>query len=364
MRRIAIDCREFREGRITGIGRFLGNFVARASAARPDWEFLLLGAQHTRVPFDFGGNVRLEKMYEANTQFWEQVLLPPVLKRRGCDLFYSPYPKTCLFSRVPSVLTIHDLTWLVYPGYRRIVEPRLPLTRLYARKASAVLADSENSRKDIEKLLGEGGGKTFVCHGSVDAALFRRVEVGNILKARYGLDGDYILYVGNANPHKNLDGLVGAYGALPAELRDKYRLALAGVGNYRPELPGCVVIPAVPDADLPFLYSGAALFVFPSFYEGFGLPPLEAMACGCPVVSSGAPCMPEILGDACLYFDPFSRESITAAIAAALKAPGLRAGLAVKGRERMKLYAPDRTCGEMLRVFEEVMEKCPQERRS
>lgn len=353
--RIAIDGREFYEGRITGIGRYLANFIRAASAQRPAWEFLIFGSQHTKVPFEFGRNVRFEVMREINTQLWEQVQLPVRLKREACDLFYSPYPKTCLFSPVPSVMVIHDLTGLIYPGYAKAISPERFLTGLYAARASAILTPSENSKKDMVKLLGLDAAKISVCSGGVDPGIFFPRTGG--APAGRGVNGPYALYVGNSRPHKNVPGLVKAWGLLDRAQRNGHSLVLAGVGGYEvpPELGDSVkVLRALPEADLPGLYSAAGLFIFPSFYEGFGLPAVEAMACGCPVLSSDSSCMPEILGDAAAYFDPADPVKMAAAIAALLKDPEARAVLSKRGLERAGRYAPEATHERAVEVIESL----------
>jgi len=354
--KLAIDCREFHEGRITGIGRYLGDFISFASRERRGWEFVLFGSQHTRVPFRFGENVKIENIHEVNTQIWDQVLLPAALKRLKCDIYFSPYNKTCLFSSVPSVIAIHDLTGLIYPGYGRGAFLERQLARLYAAKAAAVLTLSGNSKNDIVRLLGVAPEKISVSGAGVDGKRFYRRDDCAFVTRKYGIGKPYVLYVGNSRPHKNLAGLLGAWSLLDGELRDRYSLVLAGVGDYRSPRPGTgVAIGSVPDADLPFLYSGAELLVSPSFYEGFGLPALEAMACGTPVVSSNTSCLPEVLGDACAYFDPRKPREIAAAVAAVLRDPPLRLELRKKGLARAALYSPEKSAAAIIGVLESVI---------
>lgn len=355
-KKIAIDCREFFKGKITGIGRLLENFISCAPGLRPDWEFLLLGSADTEIPFGLPGNAAFLVIPGTNTQFWEQVTLPAALKREKCDLFFSPYYKTCVFPGVPSIITIHDLISLIYPGYVRFPSAYRRLMRFYADSSAAVLTDSENSKRDIIARLGVSPERISVNYPGVDTAVFygRKDAVSQVRKL--GILSPYILYVGNSNPHKNVDGLVKAYSLIPEALSAGRRLVLAGVGDYA--LPagidpgGVVKLARVPAADLPFLYSAAEVFAFPSFYEGFGLPPLEAMACGCPVASSSASCLPEILGDACLYFDPASVESIKSALAALLSDKGTRDTLRLKGLAQAKKYAPRAAAEALLRLFE------------
>jgi len=361
--RIGIDCREFYDGRITGIGRYLVDFISFASRERPGWEFVLFGSQHTRVPFKLGENVKTENIHEVNTQFWDQVLLPAALKRRKCDVYFSPYNKTCLFSSVPSVISIHDLTGLVFPGYGKGAFLQRQLARLYARKAAAVVTVSGHSKNDIVRLLGVAPEKISVCGAGVDEKRFYRRADCALVTRKYGIKKPYVLYVGNSKPHKNVAGLVKAWSLLDGELSGEYSLVLAGVGDYRFPAPDSgAAIAYVADEDLPFLYSGAELFVFPSFYEGFGLPPLEAMACGTPVLSSNSSCMPEVLADACAYFDPGKHSEIAAAVATVLLDPALRLELRKKGLARAALYRPEKSAAVILGVLESVLKSSKEAR--
>lgn len=354
--KIAIDCREFNKGRVTGIGRFLETLISYVPLLRPDWDFLLLGSAETEIPFPVPSNVSFLALPGSSTQFWEQARLPAALRREKCGLFFSPYYKTCVFTPVPSIIVIHDLIDLVCPGYTKFPAAYKRLMRFYAGRSAAVVTLSENSKRDIVKLLGVPADKVLVNAPGVDTSVFyeRRDAAGHVKKL--GIEAPYVLYVGNSNPHKNVDGLVKAYASLPENLLAGRRLVLAGVGDYAAPAgtgPGALIIlPRVSSADLPFLYSAAEVFAFPSFYEGFGLPPLEAMACGVPVASSGASCLPEVLGEACAYFDPASGESLKASLTSLLSDKGKRASLRMKGLERVKKYGPRRCAEGLVGLFE------------
>ncbi len=337
---VAIDCREFSSGTLTGIGRLLQSLIPACARLRPDWKFVLLGPEADRLPFKLPANAAVSG-FSAGPVL-EQAALPAVLRRHGADVFLSPYYKTALFSAVPSAVMLHDLTYLVHPAYAAAAPLYRFLTRLYAARAAAVLTLSRHSARDIERLLGISPGKISMVGAGVDRRCFRRVTVSVEFRARYGLAGDYLLYVGNDNPHKNVDGLLAAYAGLPAELRKRHPLVLCGPTDRAAGAAegGYTALGRIPDADLPELYSGARLLVFPSFYEGFGMPPLEAMACGCPVASSGASCMPEILGDACLYFNPSDRDEMRDRIADGLTDGPLREELVRRGLQRAERYAP------------------------
>ena len=187
-----------------------------------------------------------------------------------------------------------------------------------------------------------------------------------LVKKKYGIDNKYILYVGNLKPHKNVKRLVDAYNLLPETIKQEYNLVLAGGQSKRltkgnnqlglRDLQSTIFVGHILDEDLPTLYSSAELFAFPSLYEGFGLPPLEAMACGCPVVSSNTSSMPEVLGDAALFFNPYHVEEMSLALGQMLKDENLRKMYRQKGLDRAKFFSIEKMTTRMLDVFEMVNE--------
>jgi glycosyltransferase involved in cell wall biosynthesis len=274
----------------------------------------------------------------------ETIWLTAVLARRRPSVFYSPgfnAPPTC---PVPFVFTVFDLIHLEIPEessrakrlyYRLHVKPAL-------RRARAVLTGSEYSRA----MIADWGG--------VDAD--RVVVIRGAAGPEFTPDGDrhepgfpYLLYVGNHKPHKNLGRLVRAL----AQLRDASSLRLLLVGSVEPELLALakgagvadrlVFLGDVPDERLPALYRGAAAFVFPSRHEGFGLPPLEAMACGTPVVSSLATSLAEVVGDAAVAVDPLDVDSIAAGIERIVGDEQLRRELRARGLARAARFSWDDT---------------------
>ncbi len=361
MKKIGLDIREFKKGRMTGIGRFIKNFIVYACEIKKDWEFLLFGNQDTLIPFDLPNNSNVKIIAEGNTQIWEQIKLPLFLHKIKCDLFFSPYYKTPILTNIPSVITIHDLIHLTYPDYNKSFYLEKQLSKIYSAKASAIITDSENSKKDIVKILKVNAEKIFVIYNAIDTSFFNPErnsnDFENIAK-KYSIKKPYLLYVGNSKPHKNVNKIYQAYKLLPKSLKVKYMLVLSGVGDY--DYPICLdkdslsVIPRVEEEEIALLYSNASLFVFPSFYEGFGFPPLEAMACGCPVISSNASCMPEILGDSCLYFNPDDSKNIAKIMDIALTDKSLRFSLTKKGLEQVKKYAPEKVVNNILGVFEKI----------
>jgi len=368
---IGIDIREWQPGRRTGIGRFLEGFLRAGTSRRPKDRFLLIGDTACEVRVQ-DANVEVVRIPERWTVWWDQVMLPYALKRGGADVFYSPYIKVPLFAGVPVVSTIHDLTFFVEDRFNdRPIDLWLnPPFRLFCflvvRRAAAVLVDSHTSARDVQRLLGVHRDKlrvipiasspAFCPHGDPMAD----VEVWT----RYGLKKGYVLYVGGYKPHKNVPTLVRAFARLPKVLRARHPVVLVGgpPSTYLEEFvknsevrDDIKAVGMVADDDLPALYRGADLFAFPSHYEGFGLPVLEAMACGTPVVCSSTPALIELAGDAAIFSDPDDPGAWAVALRELLEDPARLQMLASRGTKQALQYSSERMTDAILAVLDEVV---------
>ena len=298
----------------------------------------------------------------------EQIYLPRLLKRQGVNLLFSPCNIGPRFLSVPLVITLFDLHWLRFPELfspLRLAYLRRALT-WSARKAEAVLTISENSKKDLINLLSVPEEKITVTYVGLDP-LFREIpEKSELqeLRRRYGLKDRFILSVGQLHKRKNIPGLLQAYQRLAAHSPLNVQLVLAGgegdgaaevreavrqIGRDRVVFTGCL-----PDEDLLRFYHAAECLVYPSFYEGFGLPVLEAMACGCPVITSNVSSLPEVAGEAALLIDPHRIETIAAAMDSLLTNPILSQTLIQKGREQARKFTWEDTARKTLEVFAKV----------
>jgi glycosyltransferase involved in cell wall biosynthesis len=353
--RVGIDGRELREGVRTGIRRYVVE-VVRAAAGR-GVECLVYGDDGTQLPPATPG-MQPMRLAGAWTPWWDQVALPRALARDRVDVFLSPYYKRPLGAPCPAIVTIHDLFFIGYPGRRRPLYDRTmtALARLYARGAGAIVADSEHSRLAIVERLGLPAERVAVIPVGLGRE-FTPSAPGAAQRARYGLGARYVLYVGNFLPHKNLPQLLRAWAAVPADLRVSHRLVLAGGAQAgRPALQALaqtlgvevVFTGLVTDEDLPAVYSGATLLVLPSLEEGFGLPALEAMACGTPVVAARRGALPEVVGDAGVLIAPDDTHALAAAIARLLAASEEREALARRGLARAATFTAERTAGRVV----------------
>ena len=301
----------------------------------------------------------------------EQLLLPRLLARERLDLMHYPHPSVPFPSRTPFVVTIHDLNYLdraaifgASDGRNRawraalLAGYRVELVK--ARRARRLIAVSEHTRDTVVRALRVDPARVAVTYEAADAP--GTVEPDTSVLERHRLDSPFFLYVGAAYPYKNLACLIEAF----ARIDGDHKLVLAGDHeHFGPALresaadaglAGRVVFPGrISDAELGALYGGALAYVFVSFSEGFGLPGLEAMRAGVPVVAASAGSLPEIYGDAARYCDPFDTDSIANALAQVAADEQLRGRLVTLGRQRAAEFSWQRTAEQTLVVYHEAL---------
>jgi glycosyltransferase involved in cell wall biosynthesis len=286
----------------------------------------------------------------------------------GVDLFHATDHLLPRFSRVRSVFTLHDLAFRLYPEthtalnrwFLNVMMPR------FLQAADAVIAVSEHTKRDALRAYNLDEAKVRVIYEGVNPR-FRPAppEAVAVIRRKYGLPERFILSVGTIEPRKNLETALAAYRALK-EGGAAHKLVIVGKKGWlyrgffrrlREEgLEGEVVFPGfVPDDDLPALYGGADLFLFPSLYEGFGLPPLEAMACGAPVVCSDVSSLPEVVGDAALLVPPLEVRAWAEALRRLLGDADLRADLRARGLARAREFSWARAARATVEVYQQVM---------
>ncbi len=288
-----------------------------------------------------------------------------------CEVFHATEHLLPRLKDARTVLTVHDLIYRLFPDYH------LPLNKwflnlfmpLFVRRADAIIAVSQCTKNDLMRHYDVAPEKITVIYEGVDAR-FRPITDRDALaavRARYSLPQRYILYVGTLEPRKNLPTLLEAYATLQAQSPiPDLQLVIVGRRGWLYESffqrlrelnleDQVILLGFIPDEDLPAVYSGADLFVFPSLYEGFGLPPLEAMACGTPVVSSDTSSLPEVVGEAGLMVDPHDVRALTEAIERALTDRHLRAELRARGLEQASRFTWEKTARQTLKVYRNVV---------
>jgi glycosyltransferase involved in cell wall biosynthesis len=316
----------------------LGPLARRFSAAEA-------GVGPKRLP------VQLAKLW------WEQAGVLLAGRRARIELLHSPYWTNPLWSPWPTVVTVHDVIQLVLPEYQMLARQRVyfGLVTRALRRATAIITVSECSRRDLIRTVGVPGERVFVVENAIPEGLHtvRDPAALEAIRARYGLGERFVLYLGANDLRKNLDRLIRAYAALPARVRDAHQLVVAGRQWPRdhPLYPDprrvvrelgledrVVFTGGVPEEEKATLLSAATVFAFPSLYEGFGLPVLEAMACGTPVLTANGSSLPEVTGDAALLVDPTDVAAIGRGLAELLESPERRCELAERGLERAGRY--------------------------
>ncbi len=284
------------------------------------------------------------------------------------DVFWTP--GTFLLPIHSNIVgTIFDLTTILFPQFhkREVVDHQEKVFNYFKEYASLIIAISENTKMDIMKHLRIPEEKIRTIYCGVGGE-FRKIEDAAVLKSRlrgFGIDYPYILYLGSLEPRKNVERLIEAFIQLKKGKQINEKLVLSGIKGWSYQSivdkvassgieKEIIFIGFVSNEVLPFLYNGASAFVYPSLYEGFGLPVLEAMACGVPVVTSNVSSLPEVAGDAAILINPSSVDEIADGIWRLLCDEELRNQCAQKGIERAKLFTWERCAVETLKVFDEV----------
>ena len=293
----------------------------------------------------------------------EQVLLPRIIKKAGVDMMHFPHFNVPLWYRGRFLVTIHDLTMYHFPRQEATTHGPLVywlkdrLHRLVVasavRRAEHIITTSEFTKYDVQKTLGVPLQKMTTVYQAPFSGSAGRVSQDT------SFGSPYVLYVGAAYPHKNIEGLLDAWIAYVETYGGEEELLLAGKENYfwykiaetLQDYPRVTYLGFQTDEQLDALYAGARAFVFPSLYEGFGIPPLEAMQRGLPVLSSTAACMPEVLGDGALFADAGDPEMFAGSLNEILYNEDIRHELQVRAKEVVAQYTPNRFGTETIQIY-------------
>lgn len=352
-----------------GIASYVSHLLPALAALDPATDYRVLRSRRDPTRKEAGENFRRATLWTPCHHRLERWTLGVEVARLGLDLLHSPDFIPPAFGARRFVITVHDLNFLYFPQFLTD-ESRRYYNRQIAwavRRADHILADSEATRADLIRLLGVPPERVTAVHLAADPAFrplpFPLVEA---TLARYGLKRGYLLFVGTLEPRKNLPGLLTAYRILLDRGDVEAPLVVVGgrgwlYGEVFARLEELALtdrvrfLHDVPDGDLPALYNGAALLATPSFYEGFGLPALEAMACGTPVVISDRGSLPEVVGEAGIWVNPEEPEAIAAGMMRVLKEEGLRDQLREAGLLRAGSFTWEKTARKTLEVYRRVV---------
>ncbi len=354
---------DFRMHKASGIGTYVKSLLPFLVEK---FEVILLGSRAEIQDYAWSKGVKILECKSKIYSIKEQLELP--LKIPKCDIFWSPHYNIPILPIMAKfrVVTIHDAFHLAFYDTLNFMQ------KIYAKtifnqalsRSDIVLSVSDFSRSEILKYA-KIDKNIFVAPNAIDEGRFNHHCDSNALEAvakDYGLPEDFILFVGNVKPHKNLKNLLFAL--------EKMDLNLVIVGKKDGFITGDSIISEiirrknlsnrifftgyVKDADIAAIYNLAKLFVFPSLYEGFGIPPLEAQACGCPVVCSDAASLPEAFGDSVVYFDPYSVEDMRDKIQMVLNDENLQNELRAKGFENVKRFSWERSAKQIIEIMENL----------
>ncbi len=386
--RIAIDARKLHD---YGIGTYVRNLVGQL-ARQDGTDTYALICRSADAAFVRGLGPNFEPIIEraGNYSVLEQIAVPFALRRARIDLFHAPHYVVSPLTSVPTVVTIHDCIHLRFPQYLPNRAAHLyarAMMTMAARRARRILTVSQASKDDIQRYLKVSAGKIEVIYNALDERLATPPAEEEItrVRERFQLRSSFILYAGNIKPHKNVDRLIEAF-AIVRRQHSELKLLIIGdeISKYQ-NLRRLVhtfqlhqhvrFLGFVPDETLAVLYRLAAVFVFPSLYEGFGLPPLEAMASGTPVITSNVSSLPEVVDDAALLIDPMNPGAIAEAMRRVLEDPALRADLdppRMRARQDLLLAAIggayarglSRGSGRVSPVMDRLAETTPEEEAS
>ena len=375
--RIGVNVRCLSGDHPTGVDVYIESLIRYLTTVAPEHEVIL---------FLGGGSKTPERLCDVRTThvrsrwptgslvtklLWEQVGLGREIRAAALDVFHGPYFTVPFTTVGASVVTVHDLayahcpesfTWRFGVYWYGLIPAAL-------RRATRIIAPSENTKADLVNIMGVAAERVCVTHEGVDP-YFHEVITREERQARLramGIHRPYLFHVSGFARRKNVPVVLQAVRLLRDRGRSAHDLVLAGGGGWSHRLKAEVAALGVEDAvhyvghvtrdDLRALYAGAAALVYPSLYEGFGLPPLEAMACGVPVVAADTSSLPEVIGDAGLLVDPGDREAWAEAIDRVVTDPTMRDRLVERGRRRARAFSWDRTARQTLAVYQEAADE-------
>lgn len=343
-----------------GVGTYIFNLVRHLLKVDHENQYFLYSPEKS-----FSQKIILD-MYRS---LWTQIFLPLAIKKDKIDLFHSPcyFMPVFLSGRLRSIVTVHDMSSWIYPEkfnlkHRLVYSTLVPYS---LKKADRIIAVSNNTKTDVSRLFKIKEEKIDVIYEAAEE-VFQPIKEENLameIGAKYGIDGEYMLFVGTLEPRKNLFRLIRAFASLKKQEKIYEKLVIAGkpgwlykdIFNLVKELKlekEIIFTGHVVRKDLVSLYNVAKIFVYPSLYEGFGLPVLEAMACGTPVVTSNVSSLPEIAGDSAVLVNPYEIEELAGAMFSLLRNGKLRKKFSEKGLERAKLFSWDKTAIKTLEAYQ------------
>lgn len=371
--KIGIDARAAKLYRGTGIGTYTYQLINCLNKIDTVNDYLLFMPDNSNIDISFSKKFKINNINEKiSSNFWDQVNVPNILNNKNIQLYHVPQngvgiplDKIC-----PFVITLHDVIPYKMPEtvsdrYLHIFNEELPSI---VSLCDGIITVSNFSKDDIAKAFNFPANKIYVTYLAAEniyKPLNKKISK-EIIKNNYGITGDFILYVGGFSPRKNIIGLLQAFEKLLSKTKKDLKLVIAGTKgksyeNYKScaeklHIENKVIFPGfIPVNYMPYLYNSAELFVYLSLYEGFGLPPIEAMACGIPVVASNVTSLPEILKDCTLLVNPKDEDKISNTLYRGLTDNKLRRELIYKGLSINQKLTWENTAASTLTAYKKII---------
>lgn len=372
--RIGIDARELEGGRV-GVGRYLMNLLKEWAEIAPENHYILFFMRN--IPNDsllkkecFSKRLlQLPGLLQRNL-IWEQIYLPFSLREDTLDLFFSPSYTIPFLIKNKAIVTIHDISYEVNPEWFPLRESliRRLFTRLSVKRAETIITVSEFSKNEIIKIYGLGDKSIRVIYEAPEGIFGPITDKDDIntFKKRYNTGDSFILYVGSIFNRRPIDILIKAFSRVVKE-NNGLRLIIIGENRTRPRKDinslidslgikdSVILLDYVSDSELSLFYKAAIIFIYPSFYEGFGLPVLEAMASGTPVIVPSLASFPEVVGDCGIFLEHLDKDEMTTAILKLIRDESLRNEFSKRGKERARNFSWRNTAKNHLDLFREVL---------
>ena len=373
--RIAFDIRKLNS---FGIGTYIRNIILNLANLDHENPYFLITQEKERFALaNLPPNFSFILDPSGDNSLWNDLVLPYSLKRSQIDLLHTPHYRAPRFLGCRSVITIHDCVHILFPNYASSAsafDQARKATKRSIRKCSHIFTVSQATQRDLMRLFSVPQEKITVVYNAIDerAVLSNNLEEQKRVLERYQIQDPFLLYAGNIKPHKNIARIIEAFSVLKMELKDdenwkNLKLLIIGDELSRHQFLRRTVIRSgvqhdvrffgfIPYETLKALYKSAQIFVFPSLYEGFGLPPLEAMANGTPVLASNVSSLPEVLGDAALLVNPENVFEISKGLKHLLFDTNLRSGLIEKGFEQSRKYSWKKSAALVWKTYQEILQ--------
>ena len=373
--RIAVNTRFLLNDYLEGFGFFIHETFRRMVLAHPEHEFIFLFDRPYNSEFIYASNVTPVVIgpparHPLLWKLWYDYKVPSVLRKYKADVFVSADGFVSLRTKVPQCVVVHDLSYLHFPSF--IKKTHLYYLRSqtpkFLKKAKKIVTVSAYSKKDIVESFAVDENKISVVYNAVkDSYKPVTEELKEAVKAKYTQGREYFIYVGSIHPRKNLMNLLKAFSVFKKRMKSNMQLVIAGrlawkfesfteglkTYKYRNDVH---LLGYLPQQELAELTASAYDLVYPSLFEGFGVPPVEAMNCEVPVITSSVSSMPEICGDAALYADPENVEDIADKMMLLYKDEQLRSSLVEKGKQQAKMYSWDKSAQVFWQAIRATME--------